>query len=222
MTLCKWAIEQGYLDVNPAVGTTTPDKHIRPRERVLSAPELVAIWNGCDQPYAFDTIVKLLMLTGARRQEVGSMAHAELDRSTGIWTISGEPRQEPPRSPAATATAGMGFNRRVGAPWRLAGPVVLTQGLQGVGDEQARPRRPLRRRGVTCDAAWPRTSVTWAWRHTPSKQSSGIRAVTISTRSARLWQCGRIASRRWLKAASGRLFRCGNESLELPKATCYT
>jgi integrase len=90
MTLCKWAIEQGYLDVNPAVGTTTPDKHIRPRERVLSAPELVAIWNGCDQPYAFDTIVKLLMLTGARRQEVGSMAHAELDRSTGIWTISGE------------------------------------------------------------------------------------------------------------------------------------
>ena len=90
MTCCKWAIEQGYIDANPVIGTGRPDKHIKPRERVLSTAELVAIWNACDQPYAYDTIVRLLMVTAARRQEVGSMAHAELNRREGTWMIPGD------------------------------------------------------------------------------------------------------------------------------------
>jgi integrase len=87
MACCRWAIEQGLIDANPVIGTGVPDKHIKPRERVLSAPELVAIWSACDGSYAYDTIIRLLIVTGARRQEVGSMAWAELDRTSGAWTI---------------------------------------------------------------------------------------------------------------------------------------
>ena len=32
-------------------------------------------------------IVRLLIVTGARRQEVGSLAHSELDRANGTWII---------------------------------------------------------------------------------------------------------------------------------------
>jgi integrase len=85
-----WCIKQGLADTNPVIGTAVPDEHVKPRERVLSAAELVAIWNACDGPFAYDTIVRLLICTAARRQEVGSMAHAELDRATGLWTISGD------------------------------------------------------------------------------------------------------------------------------------
>jgi integrase len=67
MACCRWAIEQGYLDANPVIGTSVPDKHIKPRERVLSAQEIVAIWNACDGRYAYNVIVRLLIVTAARR-----------------------------------------------------------------------------------------------------------------------------------------------------------
>jgi integrase len=84
MVLYSWSIKQGILDANPVIGTAIPDEHIGPRERVLSAQELVAIWNACDGEYAYDTIVRLLIVTGACRQEVRSMRWTELDRDGGI------------------------------------------------------------------------------------------------------------------------------------------
>jgi integrase len=87
MGCCTWAMEQGYIETNPVIGTGKPDKNIGPRERVLSAAELVKIWLACDGPCAYGTIVRLLIVTGCRRQEVGSMAWSELDREEGTWTI---------------------------------------------------------------------------------------------------------------------------------------
>jgi integrase len=88
MACCKWVIEQGLIDANPVVGTGSPDRHIGPRERVLTSEELVAIWKASEaDQFAYGTIVRLLMITGARRQEVGSMAWDELDRKAGTWTI---------------------------------------------------------------------------------------------------------------------------------------
>jgi integrase len=87
MTCCRWAMEQGWLDANPTIGTGVPDRHIRPRERVLSAQELISIWNACDGGYAYDTIVRLLIVTGARRSEVGDLRWHELNRGAGTWTI---------------------------------------------------------------------------------------------------------------------------------------
>ena len=84
-----WAITEGLVDVNPVIGTRKPDEDARPRDRVLDNAELTAVWRACgDDDYG--KIVKLLILTGCRRQEIGSMAWSELDRERGTWTCPSE------------------------------------------------------------------------------------------------------------------------------------
>jgi integrase len=59
-----------------------------PRSRVLSEAELATIWRACADD-DFGWIVKLLMLTGCRRVEIGGLKWAELDLDRGIMSISG-------------------------------------------------------------------------------------------------------------------------------------
>jgi len=54
---------------------------------VLTAAELSAIWRATAGLKGYDAIVRLLMLTGARKSEVGGMAHAELDRDRALWVL---------------------------------------------------------------------------------------------------------------------------------------
>jgi integrase len=85
----SWAMKRGLVDANPVIGTGIPDEHVRPRERVLSTVELAAIWRACgDDNYG--KIIRLLALTGCRRQEIGSMQYRELDQEKGVWVISAE------------------------------------------------------------------------------------------------------------------------------------
>jgi integrase len=84
-SLFAWAIGEGYLDHNPVIGTNNPDPRIS-RDRRLSDAELAAVWNACrDDEHG--RIIRLLILTGQRRDEVGAMAWSELDRDNGKWTI---------------------------------------------------------------------------------------------------------------------------------------
>jgi integrase len=85
-TVFSFAIEQGIVDTNPVIGTSKP-KEATKRERVLSDSELVQVWNACRDDEGYGRIVKLLILTGQRRDEVGAMTQAELDRDTGKWSI---------------------------------------------------------------------------------------------------------------------------------------
>jgi hypothetical protein len=69
--LFSWAMREGLCESNPVIGTNDPEAGIKPRERVLDDRELRAIWNAC-QDDDFGRIVRLLILTGCRREEVGS------------------------------------------------------------------------------------------------------------------------------------------------------
>ena len=72
----SWAIAEGHADSNPVAGTNKTGG--KPRERVLQDSELLAIWNALgDDDYG--DIVRLLILTGLRRDEVGSLTRAELN-----------------------------------------------------------------------------------------------------------------------------------------------
>jgi integrase len=83
-----WCLRQGMVELNPVLGTEQA-KRAAPRERVLSDAELVAIWNNCgDDDYG--RIVRLLILLGQRRQEIGAMAWGELDLDAGTWTLPKE------------------------------------------------------------------------------------------------------------------------------------
>jgi integrase len=72
-----WAIGEGIAEVNPVVGTNKASKNAS-RERVLADDELVAVWNAAPAS-DFGRIVKLLMLTGQRRDEIASLRWDEVE-----------------------------------------------------------------------------------------------------------------------------------------------
>lgn len=65
-----WCVERSYLLANPLSAVTCPYKATS-RDRVLSDAELKAIWHAADG--TFGCIVRLLMLSGQRRAEIGSI-----------------------------------------------------------------------------------------------------------------------------------------------------
>ena len=73
--LFSWAMRQGLCDFNPVAGTgRAPEQS---RARVLDDGELKVIWNalGSDD---YSAIIKLLILTGCRRDEIGSLRWCEV------------------------------------------------------------------------------------------------------------------------------------------------
>jgi integrase len=83
-----WAMGQGLAEANPVIGTTRPQE-AKPRERVLDDDELARVWKACSDD-AFGKVIRLLILTGARRAEVGGMQWSELDFERGTWVIPAE------------------------------------------------------------------------------------------------------------------------------------
>jgi integrase len=86
--MLAWAMREGLTEQNVVIGTNRPAEP-RTRARVLSTAELASIWNACrDDDYG--RIIRLLILTGQRRNEVGGMAWSELDFDQGTWRIPGD------------------------------------------------------------------------------------------------------------------------------------
>jgi integrase len=83
--LFAWALGEGLVDSNPVIGTNAPDAGVTPRERVLTDRELAAIWNACDD--SSGRIVRLMILTACRRQEIGGLKWSEIDTDRGSVTI---------------------------------------------------------------------------------------------------------------------------------------
>ena len=87
-SLFAWAVGEGLCMFNPVVGSNKPQTSI-PRERVLSDAELAAIWLACADD-DFGGIVKLLILTGCRRLEIGGMRWSEVDLEQGALSLPKE------------------------------------------------------------------------------------------------------------------------------------
>jgi integrase len=70
-----WAVGEGYLDINPALGTNRNEEVAR--DRVLTAAEIKAVWHAGEGEIG--DITKLLLLTGLRRDEIGDLKWSEID-----------------------------------------------------------------------------------------------------------------------------------------------
>jgi integrase len=88
-TFFNWLMGEGYeIDGNPVSGTNKQGSENK-RKRVLSDRELVQIWKACaDDDYG--RVIRLLMLTGQRRDEIGSIAKSEVDLKGRLWKIPGQ------------------------------------------------------------------------------------------------------------------------------------
>src|SRR5262249_23385541 len=69
--LFQWAMGDGLVETNPVLGTNNPSIRAE-RSRVLTDEELAVVWHACADDDA-GRIIKLLILTGQRREEVGGM-----------------------------------------------------------------------------------------------------------------------------------------------------
>lgn len=85
----KWAVERELMEGSPAADMKPPAAAIK-RDRILEDFEVKAFWQAArDTSWPFASIYKLLLLTGARREEVAGLKWSELDLDAGLWMLPG-------------------------------------------------------------------------------------------------------------------------------------
>ncbi|MGJ5120953.1 tyrosine-type recombinase/integrase [Bradyrhizobium oligotrophicum] len=94
--LFAWAMKEGLASANPVLGTHDPVEGKQARDRVLTDDEMRIIWRQCPDD-DFGRIVRLLMLTACRRDEVGRLRWDEVDLQTGRLLLPAE-RTKPGRA----------------------------------------------------------------------------------------------------------------------------
>lgn len=84
-----FCVDRDLIAASPMLGMKRPAK-IEARKRVLGPEELWAVWKATGGPVtAHSTIVRLLMLTLARRDEVAGARWDEFNGDQTVWTIPG-------------------------------------------------------------------------------------------------------------------------------------
>ena len=85
-----WCVSEGLLETNPVTGTAKANEN-GGRERVLSTDELTQLWRTLPEINAsFADIVRLLLLTGQRRNEIGKLQWSEVDLARKMIVLAPE------------------------------------------------------------------------------------------------------------------------------------
>jgi integrase len=80
-----WCVGRDIIEVSPCIGVERPTREVA-RDRVLSDEELALVWRASDKvDQPFGAIVKMLILTLQRKNEVAKMARGEINGD--IWTL---------------------------------------------------------------------------------------------------------------------------------------
>jgi integrase len=82
------AVKEGLLEANPVSGTAKAEEG-GSRERVLTPSELGEVWAALPQDQ-FGDIVRLLILTAQRREEIGGLRWSEVDLSEALILLPPE------------------------------------------------------------------------------------------------------------------------------------
>jgi integrase len=94
-TFFGWCVKRDMLAVSPVAALdAVAEEHSR--ERTLSDAELVALWKAADaEGYPFGKLMQLLLLTGARRDELRDMPRSEFELTASIKLGNGNIWQGP-------------------------------------------------------------------------------------------------------------------------------
>jgi integrase len=86
--LFKWAAGRDLIESDPAAHVARPAPEAK-RDRVLAEAELRAVWHAADPATGYGAIVRLLVLLGQRREEVGGIGWSEVDLERALWRLPG-------------------------------------------------------------------------------------------------------------------------------------
>jgi integrase len=86
-TFFGWLVARDVIVASPAAGVAPPTKETE-RTRKLSDEEIVRFWTACEAiPVPYGDMYKLLLLLGARRQEIAEMPWREVDEQARTWEL---------------------------------------------------------------------------------------------------------------------------------------
>ncbi len=95
--LFRWSVGRGILEANPMADLPRQGEVVK-RDRVLSDAELAVVWEAADD-WLFGPLFRLLILTGARREEIGGLCWPEIQGDkielSGARTKNGKPHTIP-------------------------------------------------------------------------------------------------------------------------------
>jgi integrase len=101
------------VKVNPTIGTDNPVYGKEPRDRVLTDDEIRSIWRNCLED-DFGRIVRLLLLTACRRDEIGGLRWPEIDQAASKLLLPKE-RTKSKRPHELTLSPTGHFDRCIGS-----------------------------------------------------------------------------------------------------------
>lgn len=137
----KWAVSNGDIAESPMRDMDSPPT-LPSRDRVLTDEELALCWNAAAElGDPFGSYVRMLAITGQRRDEVAKMQWQELNRSHRMWTVPGErvknatTNDVPLPDLAITilhALAGVGSKPAEAQRWPRSGFVFTTTGKSAI------------------------------------------------------------------------------------------
>jgi integrase len=88
--LFGWAMDREIVTGSPVAGVRAPASE-ESRDRVLERAELAAVWRACDVlGWPFGPLVQLLVVTGQRIGEVGTMRWEHLNLERAEWRLPAE------------------------------------------------------------------------------------------------------------------------------------
>jgi integrase len=124
--LFRWAVGRGIIELSPMQNLPRPGSEVQ-RDRVLTDDELVRLWSVCDQMGDYGQAIRLLILTGARREEISKLRWSEIEGNTirleGGRTKTGEARIIP------LSTAAMAIISSPLSPCQQVSDFVFDRGL---------------------------------------------------------------------------------------------
>lgn len=82
-----WAAEKGFIEATPVTNVPAPAKETS-RDRVLSDNEVIAFLRAAEKAGdPFGPLIRLLLLTAQRRDEVAAAKWSEIDLKEGLWAL---------------------------------------------------------------------------------------------------------------------------------------
>lgn len=145
--LFRWAVSEGDITASPLEGMEPPPLPAS-RDRVLSDPELRLVWNASGGlGYPFGPMIRLLIVTGQRLEEVSGLSWHELNGKAAEWVLPADRAKNGTASvihlsPLAVAEL-EGLAKRIKAKdgWPRKGLVFSTTGKTTVSGFSGAKRR---------------------------------------------------------------------------------
>jgi integrase len=167
----NWCVARDIIAASPCAGVKPPTAE-RARDRVLSDDELRLVWAAADKlGGAFGPLVKLLALTGQRRDEVAGMRWDELDLDARLWTLpAGRTKNDKPHD-VPLSSAAIAVLKSV--PRVADSPFVLTTNGAAPASGYSKNKRRL-------DALLPADMPAWRLHDLRRTCASGMARLGIN------------------------------------------